>query len=73
MKKNNFLTLMHNVNCDLYLIAGDQDKIVPIESQVFMHKNNMNVKNILFIDKASHIPFLSHPEECAIYLDNIYA
>jgi pimeloyl-[acyl-carrier protein] methyl ester esterase len=73
MKKNNFLTLMHNVNCDLYLIAGEQDKIVPIESQVFMHKNNMNVKNILFIDKASHIPFLSHPEECSTYLDNIYA
>ena len=73
MKNNNFLTIMDNMNCDIHLIAGDQDKIVPIESQTFMQKNIMNVKKTLFINKASHVPFLSHPEECASYLDDIYS
>tara|TARA_B100000035_G_scaffold315257_1_gene334774 strand:- start:37331 stop:38086 length:756 start_codon:yes stop_codon:yes gene_type:complete len=73
MKKNNFLTFMGNMNCDIHLIAGDQDKIVPIESQIFMKKNIRNVKKTLFINKASHVPFLSHPEECATYLDDIYS
>jgi len=73
MKNNNFLTIMGNMNCDIHLIAGDQDKIVPIESQTFMQKNIMNVKKTLFINKASHVPFLSHPEECASYLDDIYS
>ena len=73
MKNNNFLIIMDNMNCDIHLIAGEQDKIVPIESQTFMQKNIRNVKNILFINKASHVPFLSHPEECATYLDDIYS
>lgn len=73
MKNNNFLTFMDNINCDIHLIAGDQDKIVPIESQTFMQKNIRNVKTTLFINKASHVPFLSHPEECATYLDDIYS
>jgi pimeloyl-[acyl-carrier protein] methyl ester esterase len=72
MKNNNFLTIMDNMNCDIHLIAGDQDKIVPIESQTYMQKNIRNVKKTLFINKASHVPFLSHPEECATYLDDIY-
>jgi pimeloyl-[acyl-carrier protein] methyl ester esterase len=73
MKNNNFLTFMGNMNCDIYLIAGDQDKIVPIESQIFMKKNIRNVKKTLFINKASHVSFLSHQEECATYLDDIYS
>jgi pimeloyl-[acyl-carrier protein] methyl ester esterase len=73
MKNNNFLTIMDNMNCDIHLIAGDQDKIVPIESQTFMQKYIKNVKKTLFINKASHVPFLSHPEECATYLDDIYS
>jgi pimeloyl-[acyl-carrier protein] methyl ester esterase len=73
MKNNNFLTFMGNMNCDIYLIAGDQDKIVPIESQTFMQKNIRNVKKTIFINKASHIPFLSHPDQCATYLDDIYS
>jgi len=73
MKNNNFLTFMGNMNCDIYLIAGDQDKIVPIESQIFMQKNISNVKKTIFINKASHVPFLSHPDECATYLDDIYS
>jgi len=73
MKNNNFLTIMDNMNCDIHLIAGDQDKIVPIESQTFMQKKIMNVKTTLFVKKASHVPFLSHPEECATYLDDIYS
>jgi pimeloyl-[acyl-carrier protein] methyl ester esterase len=72
MKNNNFLTIMDNINCDIHLIAGDQDKIVPIESQTYMQQNIRNVKKTLFINKASHVPFLSHPEECATYLDDIY-
>ena len=73
MKNNNYLTIMDNVNCDIYLIAGKQDKIIPIESQTFMQKNIMNVKKTLIINKASHVPFLSHPEECATFLDDIYS
>ena len=73
MKNNNFLTFMGNMNCDIYLISGDQDKIVPIESQTFMQKNIRNVKKTIFINKASHVPFLSHPDECATYLDDIYS
>ena len=73
MKNNNFLTFMDNMNCDIHLIAGDQDKIVPIESQTFMQKNIRNVKTTLFINKASHVPFLSHSEECVTYLDDIYS
>ena len=73
MKNNNFLTFMGNMNCDIYLIAGDQDKIVPIESQTFMQKNIRNVKKTIFINKASHVPFLSHPDECATFLDYIYS
>ena len=73
MKNNNFLTIMDNINCDIHLIAGDQDKIVPIESQTYMQQNIRNVKKTLFIYKASHVPFLSHPEECATYLDDIYS
>ena len=38
MKNNNFLTIMGNMNCDIHLIAGDQDKIVPIESQTIHAK-----------------------------------
>ncbi|EDZ64084.1 carboxylesterase BioH, putative [beta proteobacterium KB13] len=73
MKNNNFLTFMGNMNCDIYLIAGVQDKIVPIQSQTFMHKNIRNVKKTIFINKASHVPFLSHPDECATYLNDIYS
>ena len=73
MRNNNFLKFMGNMNCDIYLIAGDQDKIVPIQSQTFMQKNIRNVKKTIFINKASHVPFLSHPDECAAYLDDIYS
>ena len=72
MKKNNFLTIMDDINCDIHLIAGEQDKIVPLASQLFMKKNIKNVKATLFINQASHVPFLSHPKECVAYFDNIY-
>jgi pimeloyl-[acyl-carrier protein] methyl ester esterase len=73
MKNNNFLTIMDNINCDIHLIAGDQDKIVPIESQTFMLKNIRNVKKTIFINKASHVPFLSHADQCATFLNDIYS
>ena len=73
MKNNNFLTFMGNMNCDIYLISGDQDKIVPIESQKFMQKNIRNVKKTIFINKASHVPFLSHADQCATFLNDIYS
>jgi len=73
MKNNNFLTIMGNMNCDIYLISGDQDKIVPIESQTFMQKNIRNVKKTIFINKASHVPFLSHADQCATFLNDIYS
>jgi hypothetical protein len=38
-----------------------------------MQKNIRNVKRTLFINKASHVPFLSHSDECATYLDEIYS
>ena len=57
--------------CKTFLIAGRNDYIVPIASQYFMLEQYTIVKSLI-IDKAGHIPFLSHTELCKSFIENTY-
>lgn len=54
-----------------YLIAGKEDYIVPVESQYYM-LDQYAIEKSLIIDKAGHIPFLSHTELCKNFIEETY-
>ena len=54
-----------------FLIAGRDDYIVPVASQYFMLQQ-YTIEKSLIIDKAGHIPFLSHTELCKSFIEDTY-
>lgn len=71
MEMKNYHDSFKQISCQVNLISGKKDKIVPIESQYELLKMVKN-KRHLFIGEASHIPFLSHAEECKSFMMKNY-
>ena len=71
MQMKNYFDAIQQISCQVNLISGKKDKIVPIGSQHELLKMVKN-KRYLFIDEASHIPFLSHSEECRSFMMQNY-
>jgi pimeloyl-[acyl-carrier protein] methyl ester esterase len=68
---SNYQELLKNISAKVFIIAGAKDKIVPIKSQYEMLKLIKNV-DYLFINDATHLPFLSHSETCKKFMNNAY-
>jgi len=71
METKNYNNALEKISCQVNLISGKKDKIVPIESQYELLKLIKN-KRHLFIDEASHIPFLSHAVHCKSFMMRNY-
>ena len=71
METKNYNNALEHISCQVNLISGKKDKIVPIESQYELLKLIKN-KRHLFIDEASHIPFLSHAVHCKSFMMRNY-
>jgi len=71
METKNYNNALEQISCQVNLISGKKDKIVPIESQYELLKLIKN-KRHLFIDEASHIPFLSHAVHCKSFMMRNY-
>lgn len=71
MAMKNYNNALEQISCQVNLISGKKDKIVPIESQYELLKMIKN-KRHLFIDEASHIPFLSHAVHCKSFMMRNY-
>ena len=71
METKNYNNSLEQISCQVNLISGKKDKIVPIESQYELLKLIKN-KRHLFIDEASHIPFLSHAVHCKSFMMRNY-
>lgn len=70
MRVNFYLDFIFDALEKIYLIAGAKDKIVPIEAQYQIYKKSKNKH--LILNDASHIPFLTHINECKFYMESVY-
>ncbi len=55
---------MRHITCPVLAIFGRLDALVPHAVQHYIEETLPQAKTVL-MTRASHIPFLSHPQQCA--------